>query len=193
MRSEISKLSLSPMSRQEAAKMIRRYLGSFPSLNLHDPEVYVADLCTLLCNYPMWAGEQAIQKVKETIKFPTTHAEIKPLLDDYVRLPKYQQEWDKNARLQIADTEALAIEGPAVKRMSYEDLRAKYDGPNGEPWGLSNPDQQKQKSTKQIRDELIARIGQEAFDAIPDAKPRKDTLGTAAAKVASHVKQEAAE
>lgn len=175
--SEVSRLSLNPMTKQEAAKLIRRYLGSFPSLNLHDPEVYVADLCTLLCNYPLWVGEKAIQKVKETIKFPTTQAELKPLLDDHVRLPKYQQEWDRNARLQIADTEALAIEGPKVKRMTYEELRAKHDGPNGEPWGISNPDHKPRQSRQQIREALIAQVGQAAFDAIPDAKPGMDKLG----------------
>lgn len=189
MRSEVSTHSLTAMTLDEAKALVRRYLGSFPSLNLHDPEIYIADLCALLCGYPLWAGEKAIEKVKELSEWPATRAKIKPLLDDHVRLPKFAEEWDRNARLQIADTEALAIEGPKEQRLSYDELRAKYDGPNGEKWGISNPDYRPQKTRHQVREELIARFGQEAFDAIPDAKVSMDTLGDHAPDV-SHVKQE---
>jgi len=201
MRSDLSTHSLEPMSLDQAKALVRRYLGSFPSLNLHDPEIYITDLCTLLCGYPLWAGEKAIAKVKETIKFPTTHAEIKPLLDEHVRLPKYAAEWERNARAQLEETERLAIEGPKQRRLTYDELRAKYDGPNGEPWGIVDTSRPPTRSREQCRQELIAQIGQAAFDAIPDAPPPSGSIGTAAAKVVaatdsqtSHVKQsEAAE
>lgn len=183
MRSEVSTHSLTAMTLDQAKALVRRYLGSFPSLNLHDPEIYITDLCALLCGYPLWVGEKAIEKIKDTNKFPATRAEIKPLLEDHVRLPKFAAEWERNARLQIADTEALAIEGPAVKRMTYEEMRAKYDGPNGEPWGISNPDHRPKQSREQIREKLIGQVGQAAFDAIPDAKPAMDTLGEHAPEI----------
>jgi len=168
MRSDVSTHSLTPMTTDQARAMVRRYLGSFPSLNLHDPEVYIADLCSLLCGYPLWAGQQAIQTVKETIKFPATQAEIKPLLDEHVRLPKYVQDLERAAQLQIA-ARAMALEGPAAPpRLTYEQLRAKYDGPNGEKWGIGNADKPV-PSRERSRKELIARYGKEAFDAVPDA------------------------
>jgi hypothetical protein len=198
MRSEVSTHSLTPMSLDQAKALVRRYLGSFPSLNLHDPEIYIADLCTLLCGYPLWAGEKAIEKVKELSEWPATRAKIKPLLDDHVRLPKFAQEWDRNARAQIAETEMLALEGPKQRKLSYEGMRAKYDGPNGEPWGIADTSRPPTKSKQQLKDELIAKIGQAAFDAIPDAPVSMDKLGKHAPQPAnrsqeSHVKHEAAE
>lgn len=176
MRSEVSTHSLAPMSLDQAKALVRRYLGSFPSLNLHDPEIYIADLCQLLCGYPLWAGENSIEQVKNTIKFPATRAEIKPLLDDHVRLPKYVAEWERNAQAQIADTR-LFLEGPPWPKLSYEELRAKYDGPNGEPWGISNPDARPVVTRDKARTLLIGQVGQAAFDAIPDAKVAMDKLG----------------
>lgn len=176
--SEVSTHSLTPMNLDEAKALVRRYLGSFPSLNLHDPEIYVADLCGLLCGYPLWAGQSAIEKIKDTNKFPATRAEIKPLLDEHVRIPKYAQEWEAQARSQIADRSRLAIEGPAAApKLTYEEMRAKYDGPNGEKWGISNPGERPVVTRAKARADLIGKYGQAAFDAIPDAKVSMDKLG----------------
>jgi len=181
MRYDVSTHTLEPMTIDQARVLVRRYLGSFPFLNLHDPEIYIADLCTLLCGYPLWAGENAVQTIKETIKFPTTHAEIKPLLDEQVRMPKFMERWEREAREQLerrSEPEPLAIEGPEEPpRLTYAELRAKYDGPNGEPWGISNRDHIPRKSKQQYRDELIAQYGRETIDAIPDAKVSMPTLG----------------
>ncbi len=178
MPSNVSTHSLIPMTLDEAKALVRRYLGSFPSLSLHDPEIYIADLCGLLCGYPLWAGQSAIEKIKDTNKFPATRAEIKPLLDDHVRIPKFAQEWERDARAQIADRATLAIEGPAAPpRLTYEEMRAKYDGPNGEKWGIANSGDRPLVTRAKARADLIAKVGQAVFDAIPDAKVRMDHLG----------------
>lgn len=195
MRSEVSTHSLIPMTLDEAKALVRRYLGSFPSLNLHDPEIYIADLCGLLCGYPLWAGQSAIEKIKDTNKFPATRAEIKPLLEDHVRIPKYAQEWERDARRLIADRSAPLLTGPVERKLSYEEMRAKYDGPNGEKWGIDNPhDQRTHMTPGKARAELVGKFGQAAFDAVPNAK-RSHALGAAAAKVAADVRpqSEAAE
>lgn len=175
MRSDVSTHSLTPMSLNEAKALVRRYLGSFPSLNLHDPEIYIADLCGLLCGYPLWAGESAIEKIKDTNKFPATRAEIKPLLEDNIKIPKFAQDWERNAQRQIAETR-LAIEGPTTPKLTYEQLREKYDGPNGEKWGISNPERRAQPTPAQARAVLIEQFGQAAFDAIPNVKTSMDKI-----------------
>lgn len=38
----------------------RRLLGSYPSTNLHDPEMYIAELVTIICRYPRAAVERGI-------------------------------------------------------------------------------------------------------------------------------------
>lgn len=188
MHSDLSTHSLTPMTLDEAKALVRRYLGGFPSLNLHDPEIYIADLCALLCGYPLWAGENAVDKIKDTNKFPAVRAEIKPLLDESVRIPKFSQQWEAQARAQIAATAALAIEGPAAApKLTYDELREKYDGPNGEKWGIANPGERPVVTRAKARADLIAQIGQAAFDALPDLKPPSGSIGAAAAKVAADV------
>ncbi len=177
MRSALSTHSLTPMTLDEAKALARRYLGSFPSLHLHDPEIYIADLCGLLCGYPLWAGESAIDKIKDTNKFPATRAEIKPLLDDNVRIPKFAEHWEAQARLQIADTARSAISGPPpAQRLTYEELRAKYDGPNGEKWGIEGQ-RRAHVTPSQARAKLIEQIGQAAFDELPNVKVSMGKLG----------------
>lgn len=182
MRSELSTHSLTPMTLDEAKALVRRYLGSFPSLNLHDPEIYIADLCALLCGYPLWASQRAIEKVKDTIKFPATRAEIKPLLEENVKLPRYAAEWERDAAKLIEDR-ALLLTGPTERKLSYEELRAKYDGPNGEKWGIASDHPQSHTSPAKARADLIGKYGQAAFDAVPDAKPTGKSIGDAAEKV----------
>lgn len=168
MHSDVSTHSLMPMTLDEAKALVRRYLGSFPSLNLHDPEIYITDLCALLCGYPLWAAEQSIEKVKDTIKFPATRAEIKPVLESHVKVFRYAAEWERDASRMIADHSKPVETGP---KLSYDELRAKYDGPNGEKWGIANPDQtaKRERTPAQARASLIQQFGQDAFDAVPDA------------------------
>lgn len=90
---------------------MRRYLGSFPSLNLHDPQIYVADLCTLLCGYPLWASEKAISAVQDTLKWPATRADLKPVLEEKVRVHRYADEWEKRADKMLEDRR-LTLEAP---------------------------------------------------------------------------------
>jgi len=57
-------------------------------LNLSNPEYYIAELAVLLAGYPEWAGEAALNWIKDVLKYPTTRAELKPLLEDQVRYVK---------------------------------------------------------------------------------------------------------
>ncbi len=117
-----------------------------------------------------------MEKIKDTNKFPATRAEIKPLLDDNVKIPRFVEEWDRTARLQIENTAALQLEGPVKPKLSYEELRAKYDGPNGEKWGIEGPDRA-QLTPHKARSALIEKYGQAAFDAVPNARVSMDQLG----------------
>lgn len=157
---------LTPMTRVQAADLIERYLGSFPSLNLHNPEVYVAELCSLLISYPLWAGESAISTLKHTVKFPAMLAEAKPLLDEEVRIARRVQDMEEAARIQLARRNALRLEGPAKPpRPSLDELKAKY----GPDWGITDPDKRRRKLTReQALGKLRAEFG-DLVDTIPDA------------------------
>ncbi len=159
-------LTMSPMTKREAGVLVKRMLGSYPSLNLHDPQTYIASVCALLNCYPVWAGENAVRAAitGEESKFvPPTLGILRPLLEAEVRVHRYAAEWEKGAKEQLQ-----LLAGPPQSRPTLAELREKY-GPN---WGIGAP---KHVPTQtEARESLIAQIGQEAFDAIPDAGIRSD-------------------
>lgn len=134
-------------------------LGSYPSLNLHDPETYIAAVCSLLLCYPLWAGEAAIRKGTIESKYiPPTPGILEPILEDEVRAARYVDEWDRGARAQ------LALPPPQrEKRLTMAELKAKY----GPTWGIKS-DRKAEPTREESRAALLAAIGQEAFDAIPE-------------------------
>lgn len=182
----VSTLTMVPMTKEQGAKLIGRMLGAYPSLSLHDPKTYIANMVTLLCGYPLWAGEEAISAVKKKTRFIPTEAELYEELHERTTAARYAAEWERDAA-RMLEQRALPAP-PSAPKLSYDELRAKYDGPNGEKWGITNPDATKtHKTPGQSQAELIAQIGQEAFDAIPNAKPTAGTIGDAAASVARKV------
>jgi hypothetical protein len=155
-------LQLTPMSKAEAGALVKRMLGSYPSLNLHDPETYIATICTLLTGYPLWAAEIAVDKATVESKYiPPTPGILKPHLEELVRTPRYLAQWDKDAKLQALPPPP----GPSAeeRRAFIASRREKYGPDWVRPWRPQQP------TREQARDALIAQIGQEAFDATPDA------------------------
>lgn len=161
----VSSLSMVPMTKVEAAALIHQMLGCYPSLNLHDPKIYIANMVTLLSGYPLWAGEDAVTAVKRKTKFIPTEAELHAELKDRTAAFRYAAEWESDAQSMIAAHKALPA--PVEHKLSYEELREKYDGPNGEKWGFG---ELPSTTPQRAREALIAQIGQAAFDAIPDQK-----------------------
>src|SRR5260370_40514480 len=54
-----------PATQTEATLLVRRLLGSYPSQNLHDPEMFMAELMTVFLRYPVWIDEQASNLAKK--------------------------------------------------------------------------------------------------------------------------------
>jgi hypothetical protein len=174
MRFDPSTLSLTPMDLEQAMALVRRLRACYPSALLSDPEVYIAEVVALLCGYPLWAGERAINRVSETVKFIPSKAEIKPVLEDQVRAHRYAAEWEAGARA----TEAR-LAGPDFSDEAYRTrMRENLEGLSAE-LRSANTERKPPKTLAQLREELIAAIGQEAFDAIPDAKHPWPTAGEA--------------
>ena len=138
-------------------------LGSYPSLNLHDPKTYIASLCTMLCGYPLWAGENAVRSVTRESKFVPTQAELTEKLEAEVRVARYADEWDRGAAKQLR-----AIEGPKETAEDRKAFIARRRAELGPDWGLATG-RKPLPSKEEARQALIAQIGQQAFDAMPDA------------------------
>jgi hypothetical protein len=136
-------------------------LGSFPTLNLHDPEIYIADLCVVLTGYPGWAGRAALEQAKDRIRYPACRAELRPLLEDQVAF------WHRQARLRRERRAAAVPRLTGPPRPTREELKALY----GENWGLHpDPPRPPLPTREQARALLVAQIGEAAFAALPDAE-----------------------
>jgi len=185
------------MTLDEARALLRQLLGSYPSAGATDPEVYVASLISLLTGYPLWAGQRAIEKTLDTSKFLPTRAEIKPLLEDQVRVHRDAAMWEAAAQRQAIAAQRAPVARiagpPPAPRPTYDELRAKH-GPN---WGIRDPDGRPPPPT---RDEayrnLVDQFGQDAVDACPDAEIKKgdrgaQSLGALVGKIMSGEKEAA--
>jgi len=114
----------------------------------------------MLCSYPLWAGERAIGEAVVESKFaPPTPGILKPLLDGQVSTARYVNHWEK-----VAGDTVKQLDAPRAPRESMDELRARH-GPN---WGIATG-RKPVPTVEQARAELIANIGQAAFDALPDA------------------------
>jgi hypothetical protein len=130
------------MERQQAAKLVRRLLAGYPHLNAHDPEGYIAALVQVMESYPAWAGERAIVRVDaENAKFPPTDRVLRGWLEEHVRPYKFGEEWNRQARKQIAarapDDEpkkylgTIGDGGPGTIYSNFEEAFAKHGRPRG--------------------------------------------------------------
>lgn len=144
---------------------MRQMLGSYPSLSLHDPETYMAGMVRLLLGYPGWAGDGAVKRAigSDECKFsPPTQGVLRPLLEDEVRVHRYAEDWNRGAA-------QLALPPPPCpstdeRQAHIAKLREKY----GPTFGIASLRRQ-EPTQAEARAELVAAIGQEAFDAMPDA------------------------
>lgn len=72
--------------------------------------------------------------------------------------------------MQQAAKDEATLTAARAKRPTYDDLKEKY----GPTWGITDPTQKKPVQTRrQAQDALIAAIGQDAFDALPDSPPQQ--------------------
>ncbi len=165
--SEISRMVTTPMTREQAAKLVSRLLGGYPSLNLHDPETYIASVTALLCGFSWWVGERAIEKVSTESKFVPSKAEVAAACQHFApdrQVRTWGDDWDERSRKQLAEREAWEALSPAEKQ-TMEELRAEMRA-RGLNMGGVQPHRETPGS-------VMAKLGltQEEWDALPDADP----------------------
>lgn len=87
---------------------MKRLLGCYPSLNLHDPETYIAMLTATLVRYSYWVGERAVTKVSKTSKFPPSLADLVEILDEFKPSSiSWVSSYDQRSALQLAAREEM--------------------------------------------------------------------------------------
>lgn len=166
--SEISRMVTQPMTREQAAQLVTRMLGGYPSLNLHDPETYIASVTALLCGFSWWVGERAIEKVSTESKFVPSKAEIAEACKHFAPDPSIVH--SKPLSVMIEEATSAAREEKARRlleppKQTIEELRAEMRE-RGFPMGGKAPH-------RETADSVKAKLGlsDEQWDAIPDAPP----------------------
>jgi hypothetical protein len=111
----LSTLTLRPMTRENAALFVKRLLGSYPSLSLHDPETYIAELIVVLLQYSPWVGEKAIDAAKKAspVFVPTVPAvanACEAVIGDTRRTVTWAQDWNHRTQLQLEERERIEAE-----------------------------------------------------------------------------------
>jgi len=167
--SEISRMVTTPMTKEQAAKLVSRLLGGYPSLNLHDPETYIAGVTALLCGFSWWVGERAIEKVSNESKFVPSKAEVAAACQHFA--PSRGIVDSKPLWLMIEEATAREREEKARRLLeppgqTIEEVRAEMRA-RGLPMGGMAGAHHETPATVKAKYGLT----DEQWDAIPDAEP----------------------
>lgn len=111
-KNSVSTHVLEPMTKDRAATLVTRLLGSYASLNLHDPETYMAELVVLFLKYPQWVGEQAIVDAKRASpqfvpSVPLVEQAAEEAFGQTRHALTYGEEWDERSRRQLQERAAI--------------------------------------------------------------------------------------
>ena len=114
-----------PMTREKATTLAARLLGSYPSLNVHDPKIYMTELTLMLLKYPPSIGEQAIIEARRKSpqfipSVPQVEEACEALFKDTRSAITWAQAWDKRSIEQLAERaqieQAEREESPEYRR-----------------------------------------------------------------------------
>lgn len=127
-KNSVSTHILKPMTRDTAALLTTRLLGSYPSLNLHDPETFMAELVAVFVKYPQWVGEQAVVDAKrESPQYvpsvPLVERSCEQAVGQTREAVTYAQNWEHQSRLQLE--ERRRIEEPEESAEYRRDVVAR--------------------------------------------------------------------
>lgn len=150
----------------EATWRSTRMIGCFRKGDANDPKIWLtAVIGTLVC-YPI----EVIREVTDPVvgmpsrfKWLPTIAEVREECETIVT--RRTRALVQSARVTRQLTERIAFENETAdraKRLSYEELKEKY-GDWHNDWNSTAAKAEEARAT------LIGEIGQEAFDALPDA------------------------
>src|SRR3990167_4917131 len=122
-----------------ATRCAKILLGCYRMADASDPETWVTCAVAVLCAYPQEVRERVanpLTGLPGRLKWLPAISEIREACDE-IYLPMCRA-MERAQRVEKQLLERETIEADRANRPTYDDLRAKYDGPNGEPWGLEN-------------------------------------------------------
>lgn len=162
----------SKASRAEAVMIARRLLASYPATTIHDPEVYIAEIVSILIGYPRAVGEAAIKHAGlESPKYLPSAPEI-AVACQHVTAPTVidrMSSWELRSQWQLAERAEIDAkrnaETPEQRRAVVEKIRRDMAAA-----GMPIMGDQK-RAYRETPETVKARLGisDAQWDAIPDA------------------------
>jgi hypothetical protein len=137
-----------------------RLLGCYRRGDANDPEMYVAAIVAVLCRYPIEIIRKAtdpvtgISSTEKFAAFMPNSGELKIYCDGLMR-PIIEERARHHLLQQLADRRE-----DRSQRLSFDELKEKYGD-----WSTAR----QARDRPSARAALIAQIGKDAFDALPDA------------------------
>lgn len=171
----------------EALQVTERLLQLWPNGGKDAGDGYIGGVAAVLCDYPRMVSTRCADPrngVARECKFLPTIAELVAWCDKETERIRWPIDLEDRisrdrAAFKASIERAQQEEARRKARPTLDELRAKY-GPN---WGLGGWKKDRGPSVEQTRQEIIAQIGQAAFDAIPNqGEEGWRTLGEVAAK-----------
>lgn len=159
------------MTFPEAIETVGKLLSRFPNGTPANAKGYIGGLAEVLTFYPKSIAERCHEPLtgvpRDTEFLPTPAVLIAWLERETAEMRRPVEREDYFMRLKRETRDRLEAAGKAAiergQRPSYDDLIAKY----GPGWGIKGA-KNRVKTLAEYQQELIAQIGQVAFDALPD-------------------------
>lgn len=177
------------LAMSEALDLVQKLVAAFPNGGAQAGRSYLGALASLLTTVPRSVAIKCcdpINGVARETKFLPTIADLVGWCEretETIRRPVEIE--DRFAALAAEQRERAKDDRPLTeqerRRQEIEAVRAKR-GPN---WGIKDPGAKRVITRAEAQAELVAQIGQDAFDALPDGgKEGWRTIGELAAEAA---------
>ena len=146
-------------------------LGCFRTGDANDPEIYITAVIAVLCSYDADIVRRVTSPtigLPSRLKWLPSVAEVREECDRLVAIADRAVEQQARRVQQLRDREEYQFQQQVERprRLSIAELKEKYGD-----WH-SRTKERVHKSAE-ARAKLIAQIGQQAFDALPNAKARE--------------------
>lgn len=127
----VSTSVLIPMSREKAVALTNRLLGCYPSLSLHDPKTFSAQMVETFLKFPAWVGEQALtEATRASPQFVPSVPSVELACEAVVKQTRdamdFASQWEHRTQRQLEErrqvdsensTESLEYRREVVRRL----------------------------------------------------------------------------
>lgn len=122
-------------------RRVRMMYGCYRRSESYDPEIFAAAAAAVLSDYDLDIVDYVTDPrtgLPSRIKWPPEAQEIRSACDALQAEREQSMRRERLIAAQLAEREQIEREqADRSQRPSYEELRARYDGPHGEPWGIA--------------------------------------------------------